>query len=130
MWQHGTFYWNELMTRDVAAAKDFYAKSLGWTYEDMPMADGGTYTVIQGPEHPVGGIFEMSGPEFEGVPEHWMAYIAVDDIDARVEKAKAAGATLHRPPFDVVEVGRIAMLQQPNGGMIGWMTPSMPGSGG
>jgi hypothetical protein len=53
-----------------------------------------------------------------------MAYLAVDDIDARLEKAKAQGATVMGEPFDVQGVGRIAMVMQPDGAMIGWMTPS------
>ena len=49
--------------------------------------------------------------------------IAVDDIDARLKKAKAAGATVMREPFDVVGIGRIAILREPGGAGIGWMTP-------
>ena len=125
MWAHGHFYWNELMTRDVPAARDFYGKSLDWTFDDIPMPDG-SYTLVKDGDIPVGGMHEMTGPEYEGVPEHWMAYIAVDDIDARIAKAKQNGATIHREPFDVDGIGRIAMLQQPGGGMVGWMTPSTP----
>jgi hypothetical protein len=53
-----------------------------------------------------------------------MAYIAVDDIDARLAKAEANGATVLRPAFDVPGIGRIAILQDPSGGAIGWMTPA------
>ncbi len=123
MWTHGHFYWNELMSTDVAKARSFYADTLGWTFNDMPMPDG-TYHVIMDGEQPVGGMYEMSGPQFEGVPEHWFAYIAVDDVDARVKAAVEKGATVHREPFDVEGVGRICILQQPTGAMIGWMTPA------
>jgi hypothetical protein len=51
----------------------------------------------------------------------------VDDIDARCEKAREAGGTVEREPFDIANVGRIAIIRQPGGGAIGWMTPpSMP----
>ena len=53
-----------------------------------------------------------------------MSYLAVDDVDARVKKAQAAGATLMRPIFDVPGVGRIAILKEPGGAGIGWMTPA------
>jgi predicted enzyme related to lactoylglutathione lyase len=53
-----------------------------------------------------------------------MAYLAVDNVDARVNKATAAGATLMRPLFDVPGVGRIAILREPGGAGIGWMTPA------
>ena len=122
-WTHGAFYWNELMTRDVEKAKRFYEDALGWSFEGMPMEDG-TYWLVKSGDRPLGGMFEMTGTDFDGMPEHWMAYISVDDIDARLEKAVAGGATITRPAFDVPGVGRIAIIQEPGGACIGWMTPS------
>jgi hypothetical protein len=90
----------------------------------MDMAQGGTYTVAMDGETPLGGLFDMTGTDFDGMPEHWFAYTSVDDIDARLEKAVAAGAEIVRPVFDVPEVGRIAILKQPDGAVIGWMTPA------
>jgi hypothetical protein len=122
---HGTFYWNELMTRDVEGAKKFYADTLGWSYDAMPMpGDSGTYWLATMDGEPVGGILDISAPDFGQVPESWMAYIAVDDVDARVAKAVKAGAKLMKPVFDVPGVGRIAILLQPDGAGIGWMTPA------
>jgi len=122
---HGTFYWNELMTRDVEGAKKFYADTLGWGYDGMPMpGGGGTYWLATMDGEPVGGLFDISGPDFQGVPESWMSYIAVDDVDARVAKAVKAGAKLMKPVFDVPGVGRIAILMQPDGAGVGWMTPA------
>ncbi len=121
---HGTFYWNELMTRNVERAKKFYAETMGWNYEAMPMGGGATYWVIKMADEPVGGMFDISAAEFGPVPENWMAYIAVDDVDARVAKAVKAGAKLMRPIFDVPGVGRIAVLMEPGGAGIGWMTPA------
>jgi len=123
-WSHGEFYWNELMTRDVARAKKFYADTIGWSYESMPMPDGGTYWIAKTGGTSVGGIFDISGAEYQGVPESWMPYIAVDDVDARVKKATAAGAKVMKPAFDVPGVGRIVMLLEPGGAGIGWMTPA------
>ena len=101
----------------------FYEKSVGWSFDAMPMPDG-TYWVAKAGDRPAGGIFEMKGKDFEGLPEHWMSYLAVDDVDARVDKAKAAGASLIKPAFDVPGVGRIAILKEPGGAVIGWMTPA------
>jgi predicted enzyme related to lactoylglutathione lyase len=124
MWSHGQFYWNELMTHDPERAKKFYGDTIGWTFEGMPMDDGsGTYWVAKQDDKPVGGIFTLSGPDFANVPESWMSYLAVDDVDARVRKATAAGAQLMRPVFDVPGVGRIAILTEPGGAGVGWMTP-------
>ncbi len=124
-WSHGTLYWNELMTWDVEQAKRFYATALGWTYESMAMPDG-TYWVIKCGETTVGGMFQLSKPHFEGVPESWMAYIAVDDVETRIARATAAGATLVHPAFDVPGVGRIAIIKEPGGAGIGWITPANP----
>jgi uncharacterized protein len=122
---HGTFYWNELMTRDVEGAKKFYADTLGWSYDAMPMpGGGGSYWLAMMDGEPVGGILDISAPDFGQVPESWMSYIAVDDVDARVAKAVKAGAKLMKPVFDVPGVGRIAILLQPDGAGVGWMTPA------
>ena len=122
---HGTFYWNELMTRDVEGAKKFYAGTLGWSYDAMPMpGGGGTYWVAKMGDELVGGILDISAPDFAQVPESWMSYIAVDDVDARVAKAVKAGAKLMKPTFDLPGVGRIAILMQPDGAGVGWMTPA------
>ena len=121
---HGTFYWNELMTHDVESAKKFYADTLGWSFDAMPMPGGGTYWVAKVGDRPVGGLFDISSPEYKDVPESWMSYIAVDDVDARLKKAVSAGAQVMKPPFDVPGVGRIAVLMEPGGAGIGWMTPA------
>jgi predicted enzyme related to lactoylglutathione lyase len=52
-----------------------------------------------------------------------MSYLAVDNVDQRVAKAVKAGARLIKPLFDVPGVGRIAILMEPGGAGIGWMTP-------
>ncbi|MEA2982946.1 MAG: uncharacterized protein QOF09_4769 [Alphaproteobacteria bacterium] len=121
-WSHGSFHWNELMTRDADRAKKFYKDTIGWSFDAMPM-EHGTYWIAKMGERPVGGIFPLASPQFDGVPESWMSYLAVDDVDARVKKATAAGAKLMRPVFDVPDVGRIAILTEPGGAGVGWMTP-------
>jgi len=72
----------------------------------------------------VAGIFDLSPRMFKGVHESWMAYLAVDDVDKRVKKAEKAGARLMREIIEMPGVGRIAMLMQPGGAGIGWMTPA------
>ena len=66
---HGTFYWNELMTRDVERAKKFYADTMGWSYEAMPMPAGGTYWLAKMGGEPVAGIFDISGREYARFPK-------------------------------------------------------------
>ncbi len=123
MWSHGSFYWNELSTRNPDAAKKFYAATLGWTFDGMPMPEG-MYWVCKMGDTPVGGIFPMNGPAFEGVPEHWLSYIAVDNVDERVKKLKAEGGKVIRDAFDIPNVGRIAVVQDSNGAAMAWITPA------
>ncbi len=119
---HGSFIWNELVTHDIEKAKAFYAKALGWPFESMPSPNG-TYWIAKMGEQRIGGLFPLEGSECAHVPEGWMPYIAVDDVDARVKQAQALGARLMRPIFDVPEVGRIAVLTEPGGAGVCWMTP-------
>ena len=122
-WAHGTFHWNELRTRDAERAKRFYQDTIGWTFEASSTPDGHTYWVAMAGGRPVAGLFPLSSPSFDCVPESWMSFLAVDDVDKRVAKAIAAGAELVMPVFDVPNVGRIAMLREPSGAGIGWITP-------
>ncbi|HWJ72667.1 MAG TPA: VOC family protein [Kaistia sp.] len=121
---HGTFYWNELMTRDAARAMDFYTQTLGWRFDSMPMGEFGDYHIAMLGETMVGGIMQIGGPMFEGVPDHWFSYIEVDDLDKRLALLTAAGGTLVREPFEVPGVGNIAIVSIPGGAMQGWMVPA------
>ena len=123
MTAHGHFHWNELLTADVERAKRFYGATIGWTFQPMPMPDGATYWLAIMAGKPVAGIFPTNRPEYKGVPEAWMSYLAVDDVDARVKKAIAAGAKLMKPIFDIPDVGRLAILTEPGGAGVGWITP-------
>ena len=124
MSMHGHFYWNELNTREPQKAMEFYGNSLDWTFDEMDMENGGKYYICKSGDDMVAGIFTMSEPRFNGVPEHWFSFIAVDDVDKRIEKAIRAGATLAREPFEAKGVGRIAIVQDVNGANLGWMTPA------
>jgi hypothetical protein len=119
---HGVVCWSELNVRDSTRARKFYADTLGWRFELMA-APGMTYWIILSGDMRVGGLFEMKGPDFEGVPEHWLTYIAVDDVDARLAKAVAAGAKICKEAFDIEGVGRMAVLAEPGGAVVAWMTP-------
>jgi predicted enzyme related to lactoylglutathione lyase len=117
---HGTFVWFELNTDDVAKAKAFYGKTLGWTYSDMPMGPGMTYTIIHSGETMVGGMLAGMAPP--GTPPHWFDYIEVDNVDQRAEGFAAAGGAVLRPPFDIPNVGRIAIVKDSSGAVMGIMT--------
>ncbi len=120
---NGKVYWSELMTRDFKAAKDYYSEVLGWTYKDME-GMGGRYTIAHLDDQPVAGIGDSVAMQLpEEIPSHWMTYIAVDDIDAAVEKTTATGGTIKNMPFDVPGVGKIAIIQDPSGAVFGLTQP-------
>lgn len=123
MWTHGKVYWNELMTTDVEAAKAFYAATLGWSYDGMPMPEG-MYYVAKTADGMVGGMMQMTPDMPAGTPSHWFTYFAVNDIDASLVALVAAGGKVIRPAWDIPEIGRIAIVQDPAGAVMGWMTPT------
>ena len=119
----GVFVWDELMTTDVEGAKAFYAAVFGWSSYDNDMGRM-TYTLFtrNGEGSEIGGCM----PRREGVeiPSFWKPYIATDDVDGTVEKAKGLGATVMAEPMDVPNVGRFAVLQDPQGAVFGLLAGS------
>jgi len=115
--KHGSISWSELMTNDVAGAKEFYGKLFGWEYEDMPMEEGMTYTVLKANGDEVGGMMKIPA-DAPPMPPCWGLYITVDNVDETVEKSGSIGATLILPPRDIAEVGRFAVIQDPQGAFI------------
>ena len=120
---HGTFIWNELMTADVEKAKSFYGKTLGWTIEEMKMPSG-SYWIAKVGGTPVAGMMNMTGIVPPGTPPHWFAYIDVDDVDRRAKDVAANGGKVQREPFDIPDVGHIAIVADATGAMVGLMTPT------
>lgn len=116
MKQHGVFSWNELSTTDVAAAKAFYSQALGWALQDLENG-GMRYTIAKQGEREVAGIMALPDDD-RGMTPAWGCFVTVDDVDARVARATALGAKLHKGPLDIPGVGRIAYLTDPQGAML------------
>ena len=114
------FSWNELMTSDVEGAKTFYTRLFGWVTEDMQM-EVGNYTVIKTDGEEIGGMMVMP-PEAKGIPPHWGAYVTVDDVDAIAGKAKELGGEVLVIPTDIPEVGRFAVIRDPQGAALAVIT--------
>jgi predicted enzyme related to lactoylglutathione lyase len=110
----GHFSWNELVTTDEAAAKTFYTGLLGWTTQAF--GEGMDYTLLKKGDTMVGGLMKCPQP---GMPAQWLAYVTVEDVDATAAKAAKLGGKIMMPPFDVPEVGRIAVLLDPQGAAFG-----------
>lgn len=122
MAKQGSVVWSELMTTEVEKAKAFYGKTLGLTFQGFDPSGEGNYWVAMAGGETVWGLMDMTSRP--GSPTGWFTYLAVDDVDARVAAAEAAGGKLMVPVFEVPMVGRIAILQDPTGAVIGWMKPA------
>lgn len=123
---HGSIHWSELMTNDVEAAKSFYGATAGWEFEDAPMP-GFTYTLCKVDGVPIAGMMPIEAMGQDGVTPHWMTYVAVTDIDEVAGKVEASGGKVLSAPFDVPNVGRIAILADADGAVVGMMTPAPQG---
>ena len=110
----GTFCWNELMTKDAAVAKTFYAALFGWKMSDMDMGGGGSYTILKRGDKDVGGLMQIR-PDMGPVPSHWLAYVDVANVDAATKKAGELGATVQVPGMDIPGIGRFGVFQDPTG---------------
>jgi hypothetical protein len=119
----GTFCWVELGTSDGEAAKKFYTSLFGWTVNEYPMGEGGTYTMLLKNGKEAGALYPL-GPEQKGVPPHWGSYVAVESADDAAAQAKKLGATVILEPFDVMQHGRMAVVQDPTGAVFSLWQPN------
>jgi predicted enzyme related to lactoylglutathione lyase len=127
----GTFCWVELGTTDGEAAKKFYTELFGWSFNDSPVGPGMVYTMLKLDGKDVGALYQMP-PEMtaNGVPPNWLSYASVTSADESAAKAKELGATLMKEPFDVMTVGRMAVVQDPTGAVFAlWQAGTHKGAG-
>jgi uncharacterized protein len=130
----GTFSWADLPTSDPDDAKRFYTGLFGWDYEDQPIpGDGGYYTMLRRDGKDVAALFQAQ----EGMPTFWSSYVTVESADSAATRATDLGGTLMGEPFDVMDAGRMAVIQDPTGavfsvwephGSIGATLVNTPGS--
>jgi hypothetical protein len=112
----GTFSWTDLNTTDQEAAKAFYSGLFGWEITDMPAGEGVVYSMAAVGGKWVGAISPQPQQQRDaGVPPAWNSYITVNSVDDAAARAGELGATVHAPPFDVMEAGRMAVVQDPQG---------------
>jgi hypothetical protein len=112
----GSFCWLELGTTDQNAAKKFYASLFGWTSSDNPMGPSEVYTMFALDGSTVGACYTLRPDMIQhGVPPHWMLYVAVESADETAAKISKAGGKVEMAPFDVMDVGRMAVISDPTG---------------
>ena len=114
--QPGTFSWPELATTDQNAGVAFYRALFGWDVNEQSMGPDGTYSMflLRGKE--VGAASSLRPEERQaGVPPHWNLYVTVTNADESAKRAEQLGARVLAPAFDVMDVGRMAVVQDPTG---------------
>ncbi len=117
---HGAFSWSELTTPDPQAALAFYGQLFGWTSENMDMGTG-AYHVVKVGDGSVGGVMAPP-PGAEGMPAMWGVYVTVDDVDATAARCVEVGGKVLMPAMEVQSVGRMAVLQDPQGAVFSAIT--------
>ena len=120
----GAISWSELITTDPAAAADFYAKLFGWNVLPPNEAMGG-YRIVNVGEAGIGGI--MACPEgAPAAPPHWGCYVTVTNADETAQRCSALGGKVLMPAMDIPGVGRMVVLQDPQGAVISAIAYAMP----
>ncbi|WP_394825333.1 VOC family protein [Pendulispora albinea] len=123
-YQPGTFCWVELAARGVNDAKKFYKEIFAWSYDDVPIPGGGVYTMCKVRDRDVCALSEQREETIaQGVPPHWLAYISVTNADAIAQRAGELGGHVLASPFDVMDVGRMAILADPTGAFFALWQP-------
>jgi predicted enzyme related to lactoylglutathione lyase len=118
------FVWYELMTSDAKAAESFYRKVVGWNAQDASQGDM-KYTALLAGEAPVAGLMTLPKEACDaGARPGWLGYIGVDDVDAYAGRVTKAGGKIHVPPTDIPNVGRFAMVADPQGVTFNLFKPS------
>ncbi len=113
---HGSFIWYELLTKDPSAAKAFYDDVVGWNIDAERPSDDMDYRMIVAHDGNVGGVMGLNADMIAGGAQPvWLGYFGVDDVDASVAGIVADGGKVHLPAFDIPDVGRIAMVTDPQG---------------
>lgn len=116
---NGMFSWTDLSTPEPAKVKGFYEALFGWETEDMPAGEGMTYTMFRKGGKDVAGLGAQPPEQTaQGIPPSWNSYITVDDVDAVTDQVEGLGGQVIMAPMDVMDAGRMAVIQDSTGAVV------------
>jgi predicted enzyme related to lactoylglutathione lyase len=122
----GTFSWVDLAAHDVDAAERYYTQLFGWTAERMPYGSGPdeVYVMLRKDGHDAAALYSMDVTQkSQGMPPTWLSYVTVESVDRTAARARELGATILADAFDVMDVGRMALIGDPTGAMFAAWEP-------
>jgi predicted enzyme related to lactoylglutathione lyase len=123
----GSFIWYELITPDPVGAKDFYDAVVGWNIEPEPSGEMDYRMIVRTDNGNAGGVMRLTDEmKTHGARATWLGYIAVDDVDRSVAATERAGGKALMPAFDIPDIGRIALVTDPQGAPFYLMKPTPP----
>ena len=120
----GKFVWRDLVTENPDAVKPFYAALFGWQFEEG-RALGAPYTLIKSGGQYIAGISKTRRPQPDQPVSQWLSFMSVADVDRAVEKTRAAGGSLVAGPLDLPNIGRGAVVLDPDGAPLGLLRSSI-----
>ncbi|WNG81170.1 VOC family protein [Mycobacterium sp. ITM-2016-00316] len=113
--------WIDLSTSEIGRAQQFYGAVFGWTFESAGPEYGGYVSAfVDGVQ--VAGLMP-NDPQWN-MPDRWNTYLHTADADATIEAITAAGGFSCGGAMDIPAKGRMAMVCDPTGGMIGLWQPT------
>jgi len=118
----GTFLWQDLVTTDASAARQFYGALLGWQFGETTRG-GRPYLIASTADGPVGGLVDIR--EVKDAASHWVSYVTVADLDSAVQQLQSAGGKVIVPPT-TARAGRASVVVDPQGAALGLLQPSQP----
>jgi len=122
-----SFIWYELMTPDLDAAKAFYDAVVGWNIEAQSQFPNGYRMIGRSDGGFAGGVLPLNDEmQQHGARPTWLGYLYVDDVDATAAAVERAGGKTFMAPFDIPNIGRVAMVADPSGAPFYIMKPIPP----
>ncbi len=120
----GKFVWRDLVSENPDAVKPFYAALFGWEFEEA-RALGAPYTLVKSGGQYIAGISKTRRQVPDQPVSQWLSFMSVADVDRAVQQVRAAGGSVVAGPLDLPNVGRGAVVLDPDGAPLGLLRSSI-----